>query len=111
MCGAVSVPVTRSTSVPPKFTGAVSLCTSLENALEAPLSSGSPPPFGLAAENHDRAGSEVFHLVDAQLVNLGTIKSRWNKRADLLGLGGDPIFLLRLCRRQWIWLGCGEQGQ
>src|SRR6266480_2813000 len=44
MCGGVSVPVTRSTSVPPKFTGAVSLCTTLENALEEPLSSRSPPP-------------------------------------------------------------------
>ena len=30
----------------------------------------------LAAENHDRARPEVFHLVNAQLVNLGTIKTR-----------------------------------
>src|SRR5205085_2509323 len=45
MCGGVSVPVTRSTSVPPKLTGAVRLCTSLENALELPASSGSPPPL------------------------------------------------------------------
>src|SRR5689334_1058517 len=44
MCGGVSVPVTRSTSVPPKFTGATRLCTSLENELELPPSSGSPPP-------------------------------------------------------------------
>ena len=28
----------------------------------------------LAAVNHDRAGSEVFHLVNAELVNLGTVK-------------------------------------
>src|SRR5437868_7492361 len=45
MCGGVSVPVTRSTSVPPKASGAVRLRTSLENALEAPPSSGSPPPL------------------------------------------------------------------
>ena len=66
---------------------------------------------GLAAENHNRAGSEVFHLVDAQLVNLGTVKSRRDKRADLLGLGGNPIFLLRLLGRQLVRLCRSEQRQ
>ena len=50
----------------------------------------------LAAENHDGTGSKVFHPIDAQLADLGTIKSRRNKRADILRTGGNLIFLLRL---------------
>jgi len=38
----------------------------------------------LAAENHDGSGSEVLLLVDAQLVNLGTIKSRRDKGIDVI---------------------------
>ena len=36
----------------------------------------------LAAENHDGSGPEVLHLVDAQLANLGTVKSRRDKRVN-----------------------------
>ena len=51
--------------------------------------------FGLAAENHNGARPKVFHLVNPQLADLGTIKSRRHKRANVLGLGGNLI--LRLC--------------
>jgi hypothetical protein len=48
----------------------------------------------LAAENHDGAGTEAFHLVNAQLANLGTVKSRRDKRANVLGPGLNLILLL-----------------
>ena len=51
----------------------------------------------LAAVNHDRAGSEVFHPINAELANVGTIKSRRDKRADVLGLGDNLILRLCLC--------------
>jgi len=41
--GKVSVAVIRSTSVVPYVTGAIALCTSLENGLEDTASPGSPP--------------------------------------------------------------------
>ena len=83
------MPVTRSTSVPPYTRGAIRFCTSLENALERRLVSGSPP-LCLAAVNHDRAGPEVFHPINAELANLGTVKSRRNKRAN----GWDLVVIL-----------------
>src|SRR4029077_1785965 len=45
------------------------------------------------AVNHDRSGSEAFHPSDAKLANLRTIKSRWNKRADLLRPGANSILV------------------
>ena len=57
--------------------------------------------FCQTAENHDGARPKVFHPVDAQLVNLGTVKSRRNQRVHGLRAkipGGEVVLLLRLCR-------------
>ena len=57
--------------------------------------------MSLAAENHDDAGPQVFHLVDAQLMNLGTIKSWRDEPVD--GLRG----VILLPRLRGIRNGCG----
>ena len=49
----------------------------------------------LAAGHHDGASTEVFLLVDAQLMNFGTVKSNRNER--VCGAGDNLILLLRLC--------------
>jgi len=41
----------------------------------------------LAAGDHDSAGPEVFLLVDAQLVNFGTVKSNRDER--IIGAGDN----------------------
>jgi hypothetical protein len=48
----------------------------------------------LAASNHDRSGAEIFLLVNAQLVNFGTVKS--NRNQWVRGTGDNFAFLHRL---------------
>ncbi|PYK37735.1 MAG: hypothetical protein DME60_12095 [Verrucomicrobia bacterium] len=47
-----------------------------------------------AAENHDGLCPHVFLLVDAQLLNAGTVKSGRHQRVDR---SGSNVMLLRLC--------------
>src|SRR5216684_1996892 len=49
----------------------------------------------LAAGNHDGSGPEVLLLVDAQLVNFGTVKAGRDEWVG--GLGDNVLLLLRLC--------------
>src|SRR5438128_1365799 len=49
--------------------------------------------FCLAAENHDRSGPEVLLLIDAQIVNAGTIESGRDQGIDGVGCS---VILLRL---------------
>ena len=55
-----------------------------------------------AAGNHDGAGTEVFLLVDALFVNLGTVES--NRNEGITGTGDDLVLLQRLCE-------CGERAK
>ena len=48
----------------------------------------------LAAVNHDRAGPEVLHPIDAELANLGAVEHCRNERTDG-GLGRNLIFARR----------------
>src|SRR5205823_418064 len=52
--------------------------------------------FRQAAVNHDGASSQIFLPVNAQTMNLGTVKPGRNEWVDG-GLCGHLIFLLRLC--------------
>lgn len=52
-----------------------------------------------------------FHLVDAQLVNFGTVKSRRDKQASVLGPGGILIVLLRRRYVRFERIRCGQQRQ
>ena len=91
--GEISAPVTRSTSVVPKARG-------VNSALNKPRKAtrrGSRASLCLAAVNHDRAGPHVFLLIDAQLVDLGTIKHDRHK-----GISGLTMII------RWFCWACAE---
>ena len=50
--------------------------------------------LGQAAKDHDGSSPHILLPVDAELMNLGTVKHRGNERVD--GSGGNAILLLRL---------------
>jgi len=66
-------------------------------------SSGSRTSLCLAAGNHDKASPEALHLVDALLVNRGTVKSR-RKALDV----DNFVLLLRFCG---AGSSCGERAK
>ncbi len=55
---------------------------------------GSRASLCLAAVNHDRASPHVFLLIDAQLLNAGTVKSGRNEGIN--ELSDNFLVLLRL---------------
>src|SRR4029077_5273323 len=59
--------------------------------------SGRRTSASLAAVKHDESPFKALHLVDAQLVNLGTVKAR-RQDADVDGLGLGVILLWHFCR-------------
>src|SRR5438034_5608659 len=77
-------------SRPPYDTGTISFRTNLET----------PPPakrytsLRQAAENHNGSGPKILLLVNAQLVNFGTVKPGRNERIDGVS---SSVTLLRLC--------------
>ena len=58
----------------------------------------------LAASDHDSSGSEVFLLIDALLVNFGTVKSNGDERVR--GAGDNLTFRHRF---DDALSGCGRQ--
>ena len=74
---------------------------SLADALKESAARGrAPTAFYRAAGDHDCSGPEVLLLVDAELLDFGTVKPDWHER--VVGCGNNVILNL-------YW--CGGRGQ
>jgi hypothetical protein len=67
----------------------------LRDALEEAAHRGGTWNRVCATGDHDRAGPEVLHLVDAELFNFGTVEPDWDKR--VVGGGYNVVFYLQRC--------------
>ena len=102
--GDVSVPVTRSTSAAPYVRGARGGGSSFWTSWEKALVGEGCTSAALAAGNHEESPFKALHLVDALLVNRGTVKSR-RKTGDV---DNFSVLLLRLCE---LAVSCGERAK